>query len=413
MAQKDWNAGIIRPVPVAPAGPYQNGAAPGVWTLDQVAYWQKQGLWPIAGNVKPFDSTRILIPYISTTYTASFVLYNWDTNTVTSLGTQATFYPAASGECCNIVIDPSKNIWLFGGAADTTSYKNFMYLAAGSTTPSYYRVVYQNYSSYGAYFSQITWNPSVNKCQVFTYPHYTVAQTQYTFTFSSTGATSNAVSGGPDGWQNPGLALLTTKNAAGQITQGSYIVGVGDSDYNAGNSFIWSDASPWTTPSWSSQSTQIAGNPSRSWVVGLPSNKALVICFSSIFVYVPSSNTWTDVTTTVNNAGGTTEAITRAVTGMWDDVYCLYTSNGIKVVKGDPTGTISWCTSLTSQFTGKTIYMAFGVGKDLYVLTSGTNPWYIAKVTFTDSGTYSITHRALSGLTNTTDNLDVSGLQYF
>ena len=50
MATKNWNAGIIRPVPVAPAGPYQDGAAPGVWTLDQVAYWLQQGLWPIAGN---------------------------------------------------------------------------------------------------------------------------------------------------------------------------------------------------------------------------------------------------------------------------------------------------------------------------------------------------------------------------
>jgi len=53
MSIKNWNAGIIRPVPVAPAGPFQDGAAPGVWTLDQVAYWQKQGLWPIAGNVLP------------------------------------------------------------------------------------------------------------------------------------------------------------------------------------------------------------------------------------------------------------------------------------------------------------------------------------------------------------------------
>jgi len=49
-----WNAGIIRPVPVAPAGPFDTGAAPGVWTLDQVAYWQKQGLWPIAGNTLNF-----------------------------------------------------------------------------------------------------------------------------------------------------------------------------------------------------------------------------------------------------------------------------------------------------------------------------------------------------------------------
>ena len=53
MATKNWNAGIIRPIPVAPTGPYQDGAAPGVWTLDQVSYWQKQGLWPIAGNAAP------------------------------------------------------------------------------------------------------------------------------------------------------------------------------------------------------------------------------------------------------------------------------------------------------------------------------------------------------------------------
>ena len=53
MAISSWNAGIIRPVAVAPAGPYQDGAAPGVWTLDQQAFWQKQGLWPIAGNAAP------------------------------------------------------------------------------------------------------------------------------------------------------------------------------------------------------------------------------------------------------------------------------------------------------------------------------------------------------------------------
>lgn len=51
MAISSWNAGIIRPVAVPPAGPFQNGAAPGVWTLDQVAFWQQQGLWPLAGNV--------------------------------------------------------------------------------------------------------------------------------------------------------------------------------------------------------------------------------------------------------------------------------------------------------------------------------------------------------------------------
>jgi hypothetical protein len=48
-----WPGGIITPTPATPSGPFQNGSAPGIWTLDQAAFWQKQGLWPIAGNVAP------------------------------------------------------------------------------------------------------------------------------------------------------------------------------------------------------------------------------------------------------------------------------------------------------------------------------------------------------------------------
>jgi hypothetical protein len=59
MAIGDWNAGIIRPNAVAPTGPYEDGAAPGVWTLDQVAYWAKQGLWPTAGN--KFDRAFLVV----------------------------------------------------------------------------------------------------------------------------------------------------------------------------------------------------------------------------------------------------------------------------------------------------------------------------------------------------------------
>lgn len=47
---KKWPGGIITPTPATPSGPYQDGAAPGIWTLSQQSYWQKQGLWPIAGN---------------------------------------------------------------------------------------------------------------------------------------------------------------------------------------------------------------------------------------------------------------------------------------------------------------------------------------------------------------------------
>jgi hypothetical protein len=45
-----WPGGIIRKTPVTPAGPLQNGAAPGMWTLAEAAFWTKQGLWPTQGN---------------------------------------------------------------------------------------------------------------------------------------------------------------------------------------------------------------------------------------------------------------------------------------------------------------------------------------------------------------------------
>ena len=64
MSIKNWNAGIIRPVAVAPTGPYENSAAPGMWTLDQVAYWVKQNLWPTAGSVNP----EVFIENLFSTY---------------------------------------------------------------------------------------------------------------------------------------------------------------------------------------------------------------------------------------------------------------------------------------------------------------------------------------------------------
>lgn len=75
MGISKWNAGIIRPVPVAPAGPLETGAAPGVWTLDQEAYWQKQGLWPTAGTVAN---------YIEDSFSTYLYTGNGSTQTITN-----------------------------------------------------------------------------------------------------------------------------------------------------------------------------------------------------------------------------------------------------------------------------------------------------------------------------------------
>ena len=60
-----YSGGLITKNPVTPAGPYQNGAAPGVWTVEQALQYTKQGIWPIAGNQDP---TNIYIEYLFSTY---------------------------------------------------------------------------------------------------------------------------------------------------------------------------------------------------------------------------------------------------------------------------------------------------------------------------------------------------------
>ena len=50
---KKWPGGIITKNQATPTGPYQDGTAPGIWTLNQMSYWVKQALWPTAGNVNP------------------------------------------------------------------------------------------------------------------------------------------------------------------------------------------------------------------------------------------------------------------------------------------------------------------------------------------------------------------------
>ena len=41
-----WAGRIITKNPVTPAGPAATGSAPGMWTIPEVAYWVKQGVWP-------------------------------------------------------------------------------------------------------------------------------------------------------------------------------------------------------------------------------------------------------------------------------------------------------------------------------------------------------------------------------
>lgn len=43
-----WSGRLITKTPVTPGGSAPNASAPGIWTLPEMAYWKKRGLWPDA-----------------------------------------------------------------------------------------------------------------------------------------------------------------------------------------------------------------------------------------------------------------------------------------------------------------------------------------------------------------------------
>lgn len=128
MGISDWNAGIIRPIPVAPTGPYETDTASGIWTLDQVTYWQKQGLWPTAGNPLPVG---LFAGSVSTGPTVSNVIAKITIATASN----ATDFGDLSGVRAYLSSASSKVRGLFaGGTANLSSAQNKIEYVTIATT---------------------------------------------------------------------------------------------------------------------------------------------------------------------------------------------------------------------------------------------------------------------------------------
>jgi len=103
MSIKQFPGGIVTKNPTAPAGPYENGAAPGIWTLGQATDYIKQGIWPIAGNQVPdaqFNYVTMLLHGDGTNGAQNNTFLDSSTNnfTITRNGntTQGSFSPYGS-----------------------------------------------------------------------------------------------------------------------------------------------------------------------------------------------------------------------------------------------------------------------------------------------------------------------------
>lgn len=97
-----WPGRLITKTPIAPSGASAFDSAPGVWTLPEVAYWTKQGLWPNAANVGDpyFKYVSYLLGTTATNAAQNNTFVDSSTNnfTITRNGnaTQGAFSPYAA-----------------------------------------------------------------------------------------------------------------------------------------------------------------------------------------------------------------------------------------------------------------------------------------------------------------------------
>jgi len=386
----NWPGNLIRKTPVTPAGPYQNGAAPGVWSLSEASYWKKQGLWPTAGVLPPFDASNIILPLVTSTYTVLVVKYNWDDNTTTNLANLSNFYQQG---CLSVAIDPNKNFYASGNnSTSNTSYNNFIYVPAGSTSVSPYRYYSGVYPEYGDWYGRLCWNPTSQTMQTHMYQFYAESGTypSYLLTVNP----SSVTRGGTvslTGYDQPDMELLRTFNAVGATTNGTIMFAQAGNTLSPSNNFTFSATSPYT--SFSTLTSSLTGNSSRNSVCPVSLTSAVVIGFGSMWLVTSAG-----ATTNISSIGGISSFF-AAVPLTGGAFVAIGSSPHTEIYAySNASTTPTWSTNLASAISNRQVQYLINNGNTLYVISrnSSSSAAFITKIVFNmTDGTYTSTDRSL------------------
>jgi hypothetical protein len=233
---KQYPGGLITKTPVTPAGPYQDGSAPGIWTLNQAAYWAKQGLWPTAGNVPTdpyFPYVTMLLHGDGTNGAQNNTFLDSSTNnfTITRNGntTQGTFTPYGSN--WSNYFDGSgdyltaPNNTAFDLSTSNFTIEGFFFPTVGSTLQSIFAYASNAGASISDYAFQLLLNSSngINFRVVASgSSSFTTISTSNTFTLNSWNyvcvtRTGTSVSVYLNGTTTTGTIASTIRNNASSI----------------------------------------------------------------------------------------------------------------------------------------------------------------------------------------------------
>ncbi len=115
---KRFLGNIMTDAPTAPAGPYQDGAASGVWSLAEALSYTKGGLWPITGNL-PDVSNRGIYAGGLTGYSADIQFIH-----IPTLGNSSDFGDLFLGVSNQPSAASSSTRYLYAGGFDGDSHTN-------------------------------------------------------------------------------------------------------------------------------------------------------------------------------------------------------------------------------------------------------------------------------------------------
>ena len=112
-----WSGRLITRNPVTPGGTSPTASAPGIWTLPEMAYWKKQGLWPDASA----DAYWGYVSYLMSTSSLS------NANNNLFVDSSGAFNPVTrSGNATQGAVTPYGTLWsnYFDGSGDYITAPN-------------------------------------------------------------------------------------------------------------------------------------------------------------------------------------------------------------------------------------------------------------------------------------------------
>jgi len=418
-----WPGGFITKDGPVPDGPLEDGAASGVWTMDQVADYVKQGIWPTQGVTAGFTGERIFIPYYSSTYTSDHKIYNFKTNTITSLGQQSSNYMAGVGGAGYINICEAQGgtiVALASANTTSSSYKN-MVSVSSSNNATYYRMDPQGYATYGSYFGQVTYNPDASNWMTTTYPHYNVGQSNVYVIFNSSAGTTTYSQGQPAHQTTAPLTRMLQRDTLANPTFGDYMVNMGASWGTGQYVYIAKDQTPYNPPSFSS--SQLGSSQSYPRVKGIaPVTKDVALLVTGgygDYMYTPATGgtvVISDFFGDIRAASGGANPGTSCITAISTNVVCCSSNSQAVVFKCDTSFNIDWAIDVMAAIgSNQNIQMVIGAGKDMYIWHRQTVAPYqhsMSKMTLDGSGGHTIVTKAMPGLT-ANKNLTGCNYQYF